>query len=33
MMRYSVQLKDQIFIKGYRLFSFPKNKGKKLVKI
>ena len=27
-MRYSVQSKDQIFVKGYRFLSFPKNMGK-----
>ena len=32
-MRYSVQSKDRIFVKGYGFLSFAKNMGKKLVKI
>ena len=32
MMRYSVQTRDQIFVKGYRFLSFAKNMGKKIIK-
>ena len=32
MMRYSVQPRDRIFVKGYRFFSFAKNMGKKIGK-
>ena len=32
MMRYSVQLRYRIFVKGYRLFSFAKNMGKNIGK-
>ena len=32
MMRYSVQPKDQIFVKGYRFLSFAKNIGKNVGK-
>ena len=28
MIRYSIQPRDQIFVKGYRFLSFDKNKGK-----
>ena len=28
MMRYSIQPRDQIFVKGYRFLSFAKNRGK-----
>ena len=28
-MRYSVQPRDRIFVKGYELLSFAKNMGKK----
>ena len=30
MMRYSVQLSDRIFVKGYGFLSFAKNMGKKI---
>ena len=33
MTRYSVQARDRIFVKGYRLLSFTKNVVKILVKI
>ena len=33
MMRYSVQSRDMIFVKGYGFLSFAKYMGKKLVKI
>ena len=29
-MRYSIELKDRIYVKGYRLLSFAKNVGKDL---
>ena len=29
-MRYSVQPRDQIFVKGYRFLSFAKNMGKNI---
>ena len=32
-MRYSVQPRDRIFVKGYGFLSFAKNIGKILVKI
>ena len=32
MMRYSVQARDWIFVKGYGFFSFAKNMGKNIVK-
>ena len=32
MMRYSVQPRDRIFVKGYRFFSFTKNMGKNIGK-
>ena len=32
MTRYSVQPKDQIFVKGYKLLTFPKNMGKNISK-
>ena len=32
MMRYSVQPRDRIFVKGYRFFSSAKNMGKKIGK-
>ena len=32
MMRYSVQPRDQIFVKGYGLLSFAKNIGKNIGK-
>ena len=32
MTRYSIQLKDQIFVKGYGLLSFAKNIGKNVSK-
>ena len=32
MMRYSVQSRDQIFLKGYRFLSFAKNIGKNISK-
>ena len=28
--RYSIEPKDRIYVKGYGLLSFPKNKGKTL---
>ena len=28
MIRYSIQPRDQIFVKGYRFLSFDKNEGK-----
>ena len=31
-MHYSVQPRDQIFVKGYGFFSFARNKGKILIK-
>ena len=31
-MRYSVKLKDRIFVKGYGLLSFAKNVGKNIRK-
>ena len=31
-MRYSVQPRDRIFVKGYRFLSFDKNMGKKIGK-
>ena len=30
MMRYSVQPRDRIFVKGYGFFSFAKNMGKNI---
>ena len=33
MIRYSLQPRDQIFVKGYGFFSFAKNMGKKIIKI
>ena len=30
MIRYSVQLSDRIFVKGYGFLSFAKNMGKKI---
>ena len=30
MVCYSVQLRDQIFVKGYRFLSFAENMGKKI---
>ena len=32
MMRYSLQPRDQILVKGYEFLSFAKNMGKKLSK-
>ena len=32
MMRYSVQPRDQIFVKGYGFLSFAKNTGKNISK-
>ena len=32
MMRYSVQPRDRIFVKGYRFLSFAKNMGKNIGK-
>ena len=32
MMRYSVQPRDQIFVKGYGFLSFAKNMGKNIGK-
>ena len=32
MMRYSVEPRDQIFLKGYGFFSFAKNLGKNIGK-
>ena len=32
MMKYSVQPRDQIFVKGYGFLSFAKNMGKKIGK-
>ena len=32
MMRYSVQPRDQIFVKGYEFFSFAKTMGKNIGK-
>ena len=32
-MRYSVELKDRIYVKGYGFLSFPKNMGKNLSNI
>ena len=32
MIRYSVQPRDQIFVKGYELLSFAKNMGKNIGK-
>ena len=32
MMRYSVQSRDLIFVKGFEFFSFAKNMGKNIVK-
>ena len=32
MMRYSVQPRDRIFVKGYGFLSFPKNMGKNIGK-
>ena len=32
MMRYSVQPRDQIFVKGYGFLPFPKNMGKNIGK-
>ena len=29
-MRYSIEHKDRIYVKGYRFLSFAKNMGKKL---
>ena len=33
MTRYSVQPKDQIFVKGYGVLSFAKNMGRNISKI
>ena len=33
MTRYSVQLRDQIFVKGYGYLSFAKNMGKNIDKV
>ena len=30
MMRYSVQVRDRIFVKGYGFLSYAKNMGKKI---
>ena len=32
MARYSVQPRDRMFVKGYRLLSFAKNRGKNIGK-
>ena len=31
MMRYSVQPRDWVFVKGYELLSFAKNMGKNII--
>ena len=28
--RYSIELRDRIYLKGYRFLSFPKNMGRNL---